>query len=94
MYTDVSDHFPVYHIDYSEMTELPSKNFKKKVYSIENRKRFSNSMLDKNWDSVLNNNNVQNKYSVFHRELCDVYDTCFSVKTYKYGYLNRKPWLS
>ena len=51
-------------------------------------------MRDKNWDSVLNNNNVQNEYSVFHRELRDVYNTCFPVKTYKYGYRYRKSWLS
>ena len=51
-------------------------------------------MQDKNWDSILHSNDVQDAYSMFHRDLYDVYDTCFPLKTFKYGYRNRKPWLS
>ena len=36
LYTDISDHFPVYHIDYSDVVPLTDNLFKKRIYSIAN----------------------------------------------------------
>ena len=94
LYCDVSDHYPVYHIDYSNHIDVSCKTFKKRVYSIENMHRFSNMMQAKNWDHIMDNNDVQSAYSIFHNDLCDVYNTCFPVRVFKHGYRNRKAWLS
>ena len=94
LYTDISDHFPVFHIDYSVCAPLVNKSFKKRVYSIANMERFSSKMSEIHWDGVLHTSNVQNAYTMFYNEFCDVYNTCFPVKVFKQGYRTRKPWLS
>ena len=56
--------------------------------------RFSSKMSEIHWDGVLHTSNVQNAYTMFYNEFCDVYNTCFPVKVFKQGYRTRKPWLS
>ena len=58
LYTDISDHFPVYHIDYSVSVPWHGKSFKKRVYSMANMERFSTAMREKDWDGVLQNGNA------------------------------------
>ena len=94
LYTYISDHFPVYHIDYSVSVPLHGKSFKKRVYSIANMERFSTAVGEKDWNGVLQNSNAQSAYTVFYNEFCDVYNTCFPMKNFKQGYRTRKPWLS
>ena len=74
-----------YFIDYSVSVPWVSKSFKK---------RFSSKMREMNWTCVLQNNDVQNVYTMFYNEFCDVYNTCFPMKIFKQGYRTRKPWLS
>ena len=66
LYTDISDHFPVYHIDYSVSVPLHGKSFKRRVYSMANMERFSTAMREKDWDGVLQNGNAQSAYTVFY----------------------------
>ena len=94
LYTDISDHFPVYHIVYSDDAPLVDNSFKKRIYSMTNMERFSSIMNEKNCNSVLHSNDAQNAYTAFHNEFSDVYNTCFPVKVFKRGYRTRKPWLS
>ena len=94
LYTDVSDHYPVYHIDYSNCIDSSCKTFKNRVYSVENMYRFSNMMNTKKWDHIMENNDAQAAYSMFHKDICEMYNTCFPVRVFKYGYRNRKSWLS
>ena len=93
LYTGISDHFPIFHIDYSVRVPLVDKSFKKRVYSMLNMERFSSTMREMNWDNVLHNSNVQEAYTMFYNEFCDVCNTCFSMKVFKQGYRTRKPWL-
>ena len=94
LYTGISDHFPIFHIDYSVRVPLVEKSFKKRVYSMLNMERFPSTMREMNWDNVLHNSNVQDAYTMFYNEFCDVYNTCFPMKVFKQGYRTRKPWLS
>ena len=94
LYTDISDHFPVYHIDYSDIVPLTGNLFKKRMYSIANMERFSSTMNEKNWNSVLHSHDAQNAYTAFYNEFSEVYNTRFPVKVLKRGYRTRKPWLS
>ena len=59
-----------------------------------NMERFSSTMREMNWDNVLHNSNVQDAYTMFYNEFCDVYNTCFPMKVFKQGYRTWKPWLS
>ena len=94
LYADISEHFPVYHIDYSDVVPLTDNLFKKRMYSIANMERFSSAMNEKNWNSVLHSHDTQNAYTAFYNEFSEVYNTCFPVKILKRGYKTRKPWLS
>ena len=80
LYTDISDPFPVYNIDYSVSVLLLDKSLKKRVYSMASIERFSSAMRERNWDGVLQNGNARNAYTVFYNEFCDVYNTCFIMK--------------
>ena len=46
LYTDINDHFPVYHIDYFVSVPLHGKSFKKRVYSMAKMERFSTAMRE------------------------------------------------
>ena len=94
LYNDVSDHFPVFHIDYTNHFDNSRKTYKNRAYTSENIQRFSDVMQDKNWHHIMDINDTQTAYSTFHNELNDVYTTCFPIKVYTHGYRNRKPWLS
>ena len=41
LYTDVSDHFPVYYINYSDSVNVNEMSFKKRIYSNVNMERFA-----------------------------------------------------
>ena len=40
IYTDVSDHFPVYYIDFSDSVNVDEMTYKKRVFSNGNMERF------------------------------------------------------
>ena len=94
LYTDVSDHFPVHHIDYSVTVCSQRKTFKIRIFSVTNMERFTSEISEKNWNTVLNDNEPQNGYTTFHSEFCEMYDACFPIKMLKEGYRIWKPWLS
>ena len=56
--------------------------------------RFTSTMSEKNWNTVLNDNDPQNAYTTFQAEFSEMYDACFPIKMFKEGYRTRKPWLS
>ena len=94
LYTDVSDHFPVYYIDFSVSVNVNESTYTKRIFSSTNMDRFASAMRNKNWEHLMNENDAQSAYSMFYNELNDAYDTFFPRKTFKYGYRTRKPWLT
>ena len=93
LYCDVSDHFPIFHIDYSHVTTDKPVYFKRRMYNEGNRNKFSQMMKDENWSSVIHNQNPQEAYTLFFNKFTKVYDDCFPIKMVKSGYKTRKPWL-
>ena len=65
LYTDISDHFPVFFIDYKNSVNIKPKFFKKRIFSQVNMTSFSTSVCEHNWDHVLNNNDPQDAYTDF-----------------------------
>ena len=94
LYTDVSDHFPVYYIDFSASVNVNESIYTKRIFSTANMERFASAMQNKNWGHVTNESDAQRAYSMFYNDFNDVYDACFPRKTYKHGYRTRKPWLT
>ena len=94
LYTDISDHFPVFFIDYKNTVYKKPMFFKKRIFSQENMTSFSTTVNEHNWDHILNNNDPQDAYTDFFNDYSELYNSSFPVKTFKHGYRNRKPWLT
>ena len=94
LYTDISDHFPVFHVDQNTCFKDKETVFKKRVYSETNFQKFADKMSERNWDSILNCEDAQLAYSDFFSYFIESYNLCFPIKVFKYGYTTRKPWLS
>ena len=93
-YTDISDHFPVFHIDFSDCFDITELTYKKRIYSVEAVDLFYTTMQNVSWENVMNESDAQHAYSIFYDTFSKAYDTCFPLRTFKHGYRNRKPWLS
>ena len=55
---------------------------------------FSNLLQNNDWSDVLSSDNPQDAFQLFSDCYRDVYDKCLPLRTIKYGYKTRKPWLS
>ena len=94
LYNDVSDHFPVFYIDYSCCSQKPTPSVKRRIYSEDNISKFNSALSVRDWDDIMSMNDAQQAYTHFHNVYSDLYNTCFPLKEIKSGYKTRKPWLS
>ena len=94
MYTDISDHFPIFHIDYSSQVVSKPEIIRKRIYSDHNKTLFENLIRNHNWSDVLASSDPQAAYTLYHKEFTDIYNKAFPIKNIKLGYKTRKPWLT
>ena len=94
MYTDISDHFPIFLIDNNGKLTNNLKYTTNRNFSQANIDTFYNNMQNLDWDIMTYTNNCQTAYSVFYKSLLREYNDCFPIKTIKLNYKNRKPWLT
>ena len=94
MYTDISDHFPIFVIDNNCKLTNNLKYTTNRNSSQANIDTFYNNMHNFDWDIMTYTNNCQTAYSVFYKSLLREYNDCFPIKTIKLNYKNRKPWLT
>ena len=94
LYTDISDHLPIFHIDYSGILKKPNEKIKKRIFSDENISKFKLALDAKDWEGIVTVNDAQNAYTLFHNEFSSMYDAHFPIKECSIVYKTRKPWLS
>ena len=94
LYTDITDHFPVFYIDYSCSILPQPRLIRKRIYSQENLEKFSSRLTETNWADVLNLDDPQEAYTSFHKDFNKIYVECFPLRIIKPGYKTRKPWLT
>ena len=94
LYTDISDHFPIFHMDSSCATKKTCSYFKKRSFSKQIIEQFSSNLRNRNWSDLLSYNDPNFAYNVFSNSITELFDTCFPLRTVKRGYKTRKPWLS
>ena len=94
LYNDVSDHFPVFYIDYSSNYQRSSPSVQRRIYSENNISQFNSALRTRDWDDILSMNDAQQAYTHFHKVYTDLYNSCFPLKEIKSGYKTKKPWLS
>jgi exonuclease III len=91
---DISDHFPVFLIKNNEITTDGPKYRYKRSQGVENKNKFKTLINNHDWSPILNNNNTQTSYSIFHENITKIYNTAFPIKRTKIGYESKLPWLS
>ena len=94
LYCDITDHLPVFYIDYSSNTKSEETFIKKRIYSESNITSFSSALRSHNWDHVLSDGDPQSSYSMFINDYMKIYNSSFPIKSFKQGYKTRKGWLS
>ena len=94
IYSDITDHFPIFHIDYSSHKQQESLFIKRRMFSDSNMRSFSSALSCHTWHHVLDNNDPQAAYTLFMNDFIDMYDSNFPIKHIKFGYKTRKSWLS
>ena len=94
LYTDISDHFPLFYIDYSNQSVTSKKHIKRRMYSQANMLSFSDKIRDHDWTNVYSQNDPQTAYTCFFNDYRHMYDESFPSKTLIQGYKTRKPWLT
>ena len=93
LFTDISDHFPIFHIDKSLTNSNYPKYLNKRMDSVENQEKFVRLLRERNWSDVLSSEDPQSAFSLFSQGYIGMYKDCFPLKTVKSGYKTRKPWL-
>ncbi len=91
----ISDHFPVLFVTDSVRT-IKDNNIKYQDFSDVNINRFSNLMLDYNWNSVLSSNDAQESFSNFSDVFLTSYDLHFPKISKKCNKNNHplQPWMT
>ena len=94
LYTDITDHFPVFHIDFSTQTPNDRQYIQKRIYSDDNISRFVQLLRQQDWSSTLQSDDPQQAYTNFYSLYSNWYNAAFPLKNIKMGYKTRKPWLT
>ena len=95
LFTDISDHFPIFCVSNIIKHENPSDEyFYKRSYCPMNMTKFQNNLNNLEWSTIINDTDPQSSFTAFHNTLSTIHNKAFPLKRIKKGYINRKPWLS
>ena len=93
-YTDVSDHYPKFHIENKYVDEEKPHRMIKRLFSERYVSKFTDILRRTDWSDVLNCFEPQRCYSTFFKTLNVIYEKSFPVKEFRSSYKNKKPWLT
>ena len=94
IYTDISDHYPIIHIDYSMKETSPDSYTIRRKFSQRNKLRFYNEIAEMDWGQIYQETDTQNAFSAFHMVLLKVYNKHFHKQKIKLKYNSRTLWLT
>ena len=71
--TDISDHFPVFHI--ARQMEIKEKDtyIFKRLYSFQNKEHFCQAMSNISWDEISRTRDTQQAFDTFDKHLVEIY---------------------
>ena len=94
LYTDISDHFPIFVIDVKKPISKEEQFVITRIYAQNNIKSFQDKLREIDYSSIFNCSEPQEAFTMFHSIYKSIYDSCFPLRRIKLNYRNRKPWLS
>ena len=93
LYTDVSDHFPVFLIHTATTSKNTKKVIQKRFFTNTANENFKLAIQNTDWSNVLNSEDPQAAMTIFHTSYKNIFDSCFPIKTITTGYKTKKSWL-
>ena len=94
IYTDISDHYPIIHMDYSMKESPPDSHITRRNLSQRNRLQFYNEISAMDWNLIYQEIDTQEAFSAFDRVLIKVYNKHFPKQEVNIKYSTRKSWLT
>jgi Skp family chaperone for outer membrane proteins len=93
--TDVSDHFSVFHIIYTDDVphQVSSKSYKRCLNDITMNK-FSSRIQSIDWNAVTQSTDVETAYRIFFNSFSDTFDKTIPIKEVKHSKVLNKPWIT
>ena len=93
-YTDISDHLPIFSINYASQNNKKQMIYKTRVLNDKNISLFTDKLAKCNWNSIFNGPQTSETFDMFYDKFQQAYNESFPVKTTTAKYCNRKPWLT
>ena len=94
-FTDISDHFPIFHIKkYIKKCNDSTRPIFKRKFNDASKKSFTDKLQDVNWELIKLHTNSQIAFTVFHKMFFEIYDACFPLQMSHIRYNSSKPWLT
>ena len=92
--TDVSDHFPIFHVSGKrQMSDVDTQTCKR-LYSLNDMKEFCHAISTTNWAKINRATHTQRAFDLFHNRLSELYYKHSLKAGIKQKYKDRNPWLS
>ena len=92
--TDISDHYPIFHINWSQQQEYFETFIMKRQYSYKNKQSFCSDLAKIDWNKIYSLMDAQLIFTRFHKIFLRLLNVNFPKRKIKLKYNNRKPWLT
>jgi hypothetical protein len=92
--SDISDHFPIFNIHYTDSPANIPPMRKKRDYSDKNIQKFNHLISQVDWTTVTNQQDAQESYTVMHNKIAAIVEEVFPYKNIKSNYSTRLSWLT
>lgn len=97
--SDITDHYPIFQITSSLPIKLnPGRITYKRSFTQCNMRSFVNHIQLTNWNHIINENSVNQSYTLFLDKFTSIYDHCFPVRRLsinsRSNRIPRKPWIT
>ena len=94
MVTDISDHYPIFHVNRQVKAKDTEIYMEKRVYSDKNKRDFTQALAGVDFSQIYSVHGTQSSFDLFHGKLLTLLNKYFPKVRMKKKYNNRKPWLS
>ena len=99
LFTDISDHLPVFMVlpeSDEETTNQNKTNLVRRLINAKTKEKFKNQLSSHSWDSIYSTDHPEEAYNNFVKTYKEMYNECFHFKTIsqKQAKLYRKPWIT
>ena len=92
--TDISDHYAIFHISECKKAAESENYIVNRDMRHQNVVKFSEELKGIDWENVVNKQNAQEAYSIFHKIITEKCNLCFPIKKCQKRYYNKKSWLT